>query len=75
MELYNGKYCISHTELTDGIMSKSLVDWYRHEGKVEQARRGCNGSTALYVIDSLPTKYRVEVYRRYPDLRAQAEKP
>ena len=73
MELYNGKYCISHAELTDGIMSKSLLDWYKHKDKVEQVRRGGNGSTALYVVDSLPTKYRIEVMRRYPDLQAQAE--
>ena len=73
MELYNGKYCISHTELTAGIVSKSLIDKWQRLGMVERARRGGNGSTALYVVDSLPTKYRIEVMRRYPDLQAQAE--
>ena len=73
MELYNGTYCITHAELTDGIMSKSLLDWYKHENKIEQVRRGGNGSTALYAIESLPTKYRVEVHRRFPDLQAEAE--
>ena len=73
MELYNGKYCISHAELTDGIMSISLIKKWVMEGKIEQARRGCRGTEALYVADSLPTKYRIEVMRRYPDLQAQAE--
>ena len=73
MELYNGKYCISHAELTDGIMSMSLIKKWVSEGKIEQARRGCRGTEALYVADSLPTKYRIEVMRRYPDLQAQAE--
>ncbi len=73
MELYNGKYCISHAELTDGIMSVSLIKKWVMEGRIEQARRGCRGSEALYVADSLPTKYRIEVMRRYPDLQAQAE--
>lgn len=73
MEIYNGTYCITHAELTDGIMSKSLLDWYKHENKIKQVRRGGNGSTALYSIDSLPTKYRIEVQRRFPDLQAEAE--
>lgn len=73
MELYNGKYCISHAELTDGIMSASLIKKWAMEGKMQQARRGCRGSEALYIADSLPTKYRIEVYKRYPDLQAQAE--
>ena len=73
MELYNGKYCISHAELTDGIMSVANVQWYNKQNKLDVARRGCRGTEALYVVDSLPTKYRIEVMRRYPDLQAQAE--
>ena len=29
--------------------------------------------TALYAVDSLPLKWRTEVYRRYPDLQERAE--
>lgn len=54
-------------------MSKSLVDWYKHQNKIEQVRRGGNGSPALYAVDSLPGKYRVEVLRRYGDAGAVAE--
>ena len=61
MELYNGKYCISHAELTDGIMSVANVQWYNKQNKLDVARRGCRGTEALYVVDSLPTKYRIEL--------------
>lgn len=73
MEYYNGKLCISHAELTDGIASKSLIDWWNHTGKVERVRRGCNNSPALYSVESLPVKYQTGVYRRYPDPKAQAD--
>ena len=73
MEYYNDKLCITHAELTDGIVSKSLVDWWNSNGKVERVRRGCNGTPALFAVDSLPYKYKTEVYRRFPDMKAQAE--
>ena len=73
MEYYNNKLCISHAELTDGIVSKSLIDWWNSTGKVDRVRRGCNNSPALYAVDSLPLKYKTEVYHRYPDMKAQAE--
>ena len=73
MELYNGKYCISHAELTAGIISADMIKWYKRSGKIDQVQLGGNGREALYVVDSLPTKYRIEVYKRYPDLQAQAE--
>lgn len=73
MEYYNNKLCITQAELTDGIVSKSLIDWWNSNGKVDRVRRGCNNSPALYAVDSLPLKYKTEVYRRYPDLKAQAE--
>lgn len=73
MEYYNNKLCISHTELTNGIVSKSLIDWWNSNGKVDRVRRGCNNTPALYAVDSLPLKYKTEVYRRFPDMKAQAE--
>ena len=39
----------------------------------ELVRRGCNGTPALFAVDSLPLKYKTEVYRRYPDLQEKAE--
>ena len=53
-------------------MSPDLIKWYRRENKLEQLCRGGNGREALFAVDSLPVKYKNEVYRRYPDLQAQA---
>ena len=43
------------------------------KGQVQQVRKGGNGRTALFVVDSLPLKWRTEVYKRYPDLQEQAD--
>lgn len=65
---------ISHKELTEnGIMSKTTIDALTRRNQLERLNRGCNGTPALIAVDSLPTKYRTEVYRRFPDLKAQAE--
>lgn len=45
----------------------------RQRGQVQQARRACYGASALYVVESLPVWYKAEVYRRWPDLKEQAE--
>ena len=73
MEYYGNTLCISHTELTAGIMSATNLKQMRLRGKVQQVRRGCNGTPALFAVDSLPLKYKTEVYRRYPDLQEKAE--
>lgn len=72
MEVYENRLCITHGELAAGIMSPDLIKWYRRENKLEQLCRGGNGREALFAVDSLPVKYKNEVYRRYPDLQAQA---
>lgn len=72
MELYNGKYCGTYDDFA-GIMTVKAIQHRVQRGQIEQARRACIGTPALFVVDSFPTKVRVEVYRRYPDLRAQAE--
>ena len=45
----------------------------RHRGKLQQVRRACYGTPALFAVESLPLKYRTEVYRRYPDLQEKAD--
>lgn len=67
MELYNGKYCVSYDDLAC-VMSRDQI--MRH---AESVCRGGNGRTALYAVDSLPIRFKIEVMRRYPDLQAQAE--
>jgi hypothetical protein len=73
MEYYNDKLCITHAELTDGIMPYKMLGKYQCTGKIEQVRRGCRSTPALFAVDSLPLKYKTEVYRRYPDMKAIAE--
>lgn len=73
MEYYGNTLCISHAELVAGIMTESNIKLLRHRGKLQQVRRGCYDTTALFAVDSLPLKYRTEVYRRHPDLKEQAE--
>ena len=73
MEYYGNTLCITHTELTAGILSNANLKQLRSRGKVHQVRRGCNGTQALFAVESLPLKYRTEVYRRYPDLKEAAE--
>jgi hypothetical protein len=73
MEMYANKLCISYSELTNGIVSKPNVDAMVRRGQLQQVRRACYGNCALYVVESLPQKYRVEVYRRYPDAQEKAD--
>lgn len=73
METVNGKVCISHAELTGRIITTSNLNALVRKGQVNQVRKGGNGRTALYAVDSLPLKWRTEVYRRYPDLQERAE--
>ncbi len=71
--MYNNALCISHAELTDGIISAANVRKLSSRGQLTQVRRACYGTSALYVVESLPVQYRAEVYRRYPDLKERAE--
>ena len=73
MEYYGNTLCISHTELIGGIMTADTVKNLRRRSQITQVRRGCNGTPALFAVDSLPLKYKTEVYRRYPDLQEKAE--
>lgn len=73
METVNGTICISHSELTGRIMTTANLNNMVRRGQVRQVQRGGNGRVALYAVESLPMKWRTEVYKRYPDLQEQAE--
>ena len=74
MEYYANTLCISHSELVaGGVIKYSTLRNYIDSGRVKQLQLGGNGREALFAVDSLPLKYRTEVYRRYPDLQEQAE--
>lgn len=56
----------------EGIISPSALGKLVQRGQATIAQRGCRNTPALYYVDTLPYKYRREVYKRYPDLNAQA---
>lgn len=71
MELYNNRLCATYDDLAE-ILSIGAVQKSVQRGKIEQLQRGGNGREALFAVDSLPVRYKNEVYRRNPDLQAQA---
>ena len=71
MEAYNNRLCATYDDLA-GIISYDAVQKSVQRGKIEQVRRACNGTEALFAVDSLPVKYKNAVYRRYPDLQERA---
>ncbi len=70
-ETINNRVCVTVQEL-DGILSYAALASLQRRDQVQCAQRGCRNTSALYYVDSLPYKYRCEVYKRYPDLNAQA---
>lgn len=73
METINGTICISHAELTGRIITTANLNALVRKNQVKQMRKGGNGRTALYAVESLPLKWQTEVYKRYPDLQEQAD--
>lgn len=73
MEYYGNRLCVSYTELATNIMSAENVRQLTARKQIERVRRGCNGKPALFAVDSLPLKYRTEVYKRYPDAQEKAD--
>lgn len=72
MEYYNGKLCVTYDDLS-GIASVRAIQHRVQRDTSIQVRKPCPGNPALFNLDRLPLKYKVEVYRRNPDLKAQAE--
>lgn len=72
IEVINNRVCVGAQEL-DGIIGRTTLKTLTYREQVDTARRGCRNTPAAYYVDSLPLKYRTEVYKRFPDLNAQAE--
>ena len=69
MEYYGNKLCISYPEFGDsGIVSVSNYKQLAARGRIDVVRRGggANGCCALIAIDSLPSKYKEAVEKKYP---------
>ena len=73
MEIIDGITCISAEELTGRIITTANLKALVRKNQVKRVQRGGNGRVALYAVESLPMKWRTEVYKRYPDLQEQAE--
>lgn len=72
MEYYNNILCATCKDLSD-IVNYEALNTMVARGKAKRVRRGCKNTPALYAVDSLPLKYKTEVYRRFPDMKTQAE--
>lgn len=72
MEYYNNKLCATCEDLR-AIVNYDTLKKMVSRGKAERVRRPSAELPALYAVDSLPLKYKTEVYHRYPDMKAQAE--
>jgi hypothetical protein len=73
MEYVGKKLCISYSEIVKaGVMSGVALRQLDSRGQVNKVQRACYGTPALYEVDSLPLRYKNEVYRRFPDIKAQA---
>lgn len=73
MEIINNTVCISYAELTGRIITTANLKALVRKGQVKRMQKGGNGREALFAVDSLPMKWRTEVYRCFPDLQEQAE--
>ncbi len=72
MEYYNNILCISHAELTDGIVSIPNYKLMAHRGKIRVVRRGCYGTAALVAFDSLPEHIKKECLLKHGNPREHA---
>jgi hypothetical protein len=73
MEIIDGKVYLTHEELTGRVITTANLKALVRKKQVRQVQKGGNGRVALFDPDSLPLKYRTEVYKQWPDLKEQAE--
>lgn len=64
---------ITKKELVPLVMSEATLYKLCQRDKRLRVRRACNSTDALYDVASLPYKFKVEVYNRYPNLKEQEE--
>lgn len=74
MEIYKETLCVSHAELTDGIMTNAALMHACQRDKFLRVRRACSGKSALYDVERFPSEYRAKIKRQCtaPDVQAQA---
>ncbi len=74
MEYYDNTLCVSHSELTDGIMTDRAIMHACERDKTLRVRRGCKGRQALYDVEKLSPEYRrkAKAHCMAPDTQARA---
>ncbi len=72
IEYINGRPAATQEDLA-GIISANTLGLMVSRGNAERARRACYERKALYYVDTLPEKYKHQVYHRFPDLQGQKE--
>lgn len=72
MEYSDGKLFVTYDDLA-GIASVRAIQHRVRRDVSIQVRKACRSTPALFDLDRLPLEYKREVYRRNPDLKAQAE--
>ncbi len=72
MEYYNDKMCVTYDDLA-GVMTMRAIQHRAQRNPAIQARKACPGTPALFYLDALPKECKDEIYRRYPDAKAQAK--
>lgn len=72
MEQYNGKLCVTYNDLA-GILTMRAMQYRAQHNPSIQARKACPGAPALFYVDSLPLEHQKEIYRRFPEAKAQTE--
>ena len=73
MEYIDNTRCISVDELSEIGLSYEALKKLCQRKQVHRIRKGCLNTPALYDLDSLPWRYKVQVYERYPDLKEREE--
>lgn len=68
VQVINNRACVGLQDLA-GIVSQYAVQKMVCRGMIP-AQRACRNTPAMYYVDTLPYKYRVAVYQRFPDLQA-----
>lgn len=72
MQYHNNILCISHGELTDGIISASNYKLMVHRNKMRVIQRACFGTPALVAFDSLPDHIKTACIEKYGNPRETA---
>lgn len=73
MERVGKTLCVTADELATIGVAYDTVKKLVQRRSARKVRRGCKDTPALYDLDSFPQRYKVQLYKRYPDLIERQE--